>query len=311
MKKILIIVILLLFIVTGCGKTEKFYLEDKYYGINSENESVDLTKDKLEDLIAKKESFALFIYQPLCSASGEFSKVLDEFRNEYQIDFYKMSFSNMKETDLYNDIKYYPSFIIFNKGEMVAYLDANSEEDAKYYKTTEVFVEWFFKYVISKVNVSNSSGNYEDYNSKNNTNNEVEIPPENNEQDNNQEPNIPENNREDAKLENIKYDANKINIYFFWGNGCPHCEAEHAFFDSIEEQYGKYYNLHTFEVWYNQDNANLLNTLAGKMNQPVEGVPFTIIGNKVFGGFTEAYKQDMINAIKNQYKNSYDVYFDN
>ena len=27
----------------------------------------------------------------------------------------------------------------------------------------------------------------------------------------------------DAKLEDIVYDENKVNIYFFWGNGCPHC----------------------------------------------------------------------------------------
>lgn len=303
MKK-MIVILLLLFVVTGCKKQEKFYLEDHYYGTTTIESTNEIDKNRLNELITNKESFGLFIYQPMCSASSEFSKVLEDFKNKYQISFYEMSFSNMKATSLYDDIKYYPSFIIFKEGKAIDYLDANSEKDTKYYKTVEGFKEWFGDYVILKAannyNSSNNDHNQED-------NNQIE----NNNQDNNLEPNIPENNREDAKLEDITYNANKINIYFFWGNGCPHCEAEHEFFDSIEEQYGKYYNLHTFEVWYNQENADLLNKLASKMDKEIDGVPFTIIGNKVFGGFTLAYKQDMINAIKNQYKNSYDVYFDN
>jgi len=31
----------------------------------------------------------------------------------------------------------------------------------------------------------------------------------------------------------------KINIYFFHGNGCPHCEDATKFFDSIKEKYGE------------------------------------------------------------------------
>lgn len=303
MKK-LIVILLLLFVVTGCNKQEKFYLEDHYYGKTTIESTNEIDKNKLNELITNKESFGVFIYQSMCSASSEFSKVLEDFKNKYQISFYEMSFSNMKETSLYDDIKYYPSFVIFKEGKAIDYLDANSEKDTDYYKTADGFKEWFSKYVILK-----DVNNYNSSNSNQEENNQTES--ENNNQDNNVEPNIPENNREDAKLQDITYDANKINIYFFWGNGCPHCEAEHAFFDSIEEQYGKYYNLHTFEVWYNQENADLLNKLASKMNQTVDGVPFTIIGDKVFSGFTSAYKQDMINAIKNQYKNSYDVYFDN
>ena len=47
--------------------------------------------------------------------------------NMYNVSFYKMSFVNMKETNLKDKIKYYPSFAIFKDGELVDYLDANND----------------------------------------------------------------------------------------------------------------------------------------------------------------------------------------
>ena len=54
---------------------------------------------------------------------------------------------------------------------------------------------------------------------------------------------------EDHHEEDIEEAKEKINIYLFWGNGCSHCSNLKAFMASIEEEYGKYYNLYTFEVW--------------------------------------------------------------
>ncbi|KKT07630.1 MAG: putative membrane protein, partial [Candidatus Nomurabacteria bacterium GW2011_GWB1_43_19] len=31
--------------------------------------------------------------------------------------------------------------------------------------------------------------------------------------------------------------ADPINIYFFWGEGCPHCEKEKPFLETLEEKY--------------------------------------------------------------------------
>ena len=47
------------------------------------------------------------------------------------------------------------------------------------------------------------------------------------------------------------------------------------------------------------------------MDDEITGVPYTIIGNKSFKGFSERYEEEMLVAIKEQYKDSYDVYFDN
>ena len=49
----------------------------------------------------------------------------------------------MKETSLYDDIKYYPSFVIFKEGKAIDYLDANNENDTNYYKSVKD-IERFF-----------------------------------------------------------------------------------------------------------------------------------------------------------------------
>ena len=54
----------------------------------------------------------------------------------------------------------------------------------------------------------------------------------------------------------------KVNIYFFYGRECPHCHEGLTFFDSIEEEYGKYYNLNIYEVWYDAKNESLMKKIA-------------------------------------------------
>ena len=111
-------------------------------------------------------------------------------------------------------------------------------------------------------------------------------------------------------MDNIEKEDNKINIYFFWGNGCPHCEEEFKFFESIKEKYGNYYNLYTFETWYNEDNDKLIYTFAEAMDDEVTGVPYTIIGKESFIGFGSSSNKEFIEAIEKQSKNNFDVYFD-
>lgn len=279
MKKILCILIVLL-LLTGCNEETPFYLEGEYYG---SSKFIDLDENTLNSLIEDKKSFALFIYQPLCTTSSGLEKILTDYAKTNQISFYKMSFSDMKETVLGDTVKYYPSLVIYHNGEIADYLDANSDEDTSYFKNADDFDTWFQSYVrLKEVDAFNEENIKEE---SSNTSTEV-------------------------ILENVTYDENKINVYFFWGDGCPHCESEFNFFDSIENEYGDYFTLNAFEVWNNEENASKLTGLASKMGDEVTGVPYTIIGNKTFMGFNENYKEEMLNIIKNEYKNSYDVYFD-
>lgn len=283
---IIVIVILIFLVVNNTNTKETFFLENKYYGFNSINE---IKKDDLNKLMDDKESFAVFVYQPMCITSSDFEAVLNNFLEENQISVYKIAYSRIKDTDIGKSVKYYPSFIIYNKGEMVDFLEANKDEDVDYYISKDGFEKWFTKYVKLK-SISPHDG----------TANE---PEQNNE--------LEENNTSiNINLENVVREDNKVNIYFFWGDGCPHCEEEFKFFESIKEEYGKKYNLYTFETWYDEKNINLFYAFAENIGDIVTGVPYTIIGNKTFVGFSKKHEKDFISAIENQYKNSYDVYFD-
>ena len=151
MKKIFLI-ILLSFCLVGCGsdEVETFFLEEKYYGNSTVTE---IGIEEFNELLESGESFGVFIYQNLCPASLNFENVLNEFLDEYQISFYKLSFSNMEDTSLARYIDYYPSFAIYHDGEFVDALDANSDDDTDYYKSVDGFVRWFSSYVELNNNV--------------------------------------------------------------------------------------------------------------------------------------------------------------
>lgn len=154
-KKIVIPAAIILVVIVGIivivkrnliEKTENvmFYLEEKYYGTSVFNE---IKSDDVTNLIESEESFAIFIHHPFCSASYEFNKVLVNFAEEKKISLYKISFDEMKKTNMYNSIKYYPSFAIYKEGELMDFLDAESDEDLKYYKDKDEFEKWFSNYI--------------------------------------------------------------------------------------------------------------------------------------------------------------------
>ena len=53
-----------------------------------------------------------------------------------------------------------------------------------------------------------------------------------------------------------------------------------------------------------------LKQFSEKMGDESGGIPYTIIGNKTISGFGDKAKKQIKDAIMDQYKNSYDVYFD-
>lgn len=270
---------------------QRFYLEEKYYGNKKFKE---IKAETLENMIDKKESFALFIYQPACVTSSDFEAVLNKFVDENPITIYMITFENMKSTKLHETIKYYPSFALFNKGELVDSLDASSEEDLKYYSNKDDFKTWITNHVILKEENKSSQIEYESEVTQNEvTENETTTI-----------------SKEDTKLEEITYDKNKINIYMFWGSTCPHCKAEFAFFDEIKSEYAGAYNLYTFEVWENEENKKLMDKFAEALDENPKGVPYTIIGDESFIGFGDSDKQKFKDLIKNNHQNSKDIYFE-
>ncbi|MBQ1496395.1 MAG: hypothetical protein IIZ40_03515 [Bacilli bacterium] len=98
---------------------------------------------------------------------------------------------------------------------------------------------------------------------------------------------------------------NKVNVYLFRGEGCPHCKEAESFFDSLakDEEYSKYYNLVKYEVWYNEDNAKLMGEVAKKLNTEASGVPFIVIGDKYYSGYASSMDTELKETIKSAYEN--------
>lgn len=112
-------------------------------------------------------------------------------------------------------------------------------------------------------------------------------------------PNINKN----AKLSDITNE--KVNIYLFWGDGCPHCKQE---FEWLDKQDKKSFNLYGFEVWHNKDNVKIMNKFSKALNEEVTGVPYTVIGNKSYTGFNEDVEKEITKAINNKNTKKNDIY---
>ncbi|MEA3398477.1 MAG: thioredoxin family protein [Patescibacteria group bacterium] len=93
----------------------------------------------------------------------------------------------------------------------------------------------------------------------------------------------------------------KVNLYFFYGNGCPHCAKEEKFLDKLERENENIEIFH-YEVWQNRENAALLKKIANELNLDVAGVPFVIIGEEtIVGYYNEAITGAEIKKIINNY----------
>jgi len=105
-------------------------------------------------------------------------------------------------------------------------------------------------------------------------------------------------------------DSKEVNVYFFRGEGCSHCAEAEEWFESIEEEYGDYFNIVDYEVWYDEDNSELMQDVAELRGEDVKGVPYIIIGDQSWDGFDESYEDAMIEKIKEVYAEDVDDRYD-
>ncbi len=117
---------------------------------------------------------------------------------------------------------------------------------------------------------------------------------------------------EGIELKNKSYSENdkQATIYLFRGRGCHVCQSFLSYLNDISEEYGSHFKVVSFELWYNQDNANLLDDISSFKGETAGGVPYILIGEQVFGGYAEQYNDAIIQAIEDVYngKDKYDVF---
>lgn len=101
-----------------------------------------------------------------------------------------------------------------------------------------------------------------------------------------------------APITNTEIEENKINLYLFKGAECPHCAEEKEWLETIKEDYKEYLNIYEFEVWHNEDNAKLYESVKEIMKSKTTGVPFTVVGKYYYIGFSETTASNIENKIK-------------
>ncbi len=92
-------------------------------------------------------------------------------------------------------------------------------------------------------------------------------------------------------------DTHQVNVYYFWGDGCPVCVQQRAFLDRLEERYPEVI-VQEFEVWYDADNRAVLQAFADAFGRQVTGVPVTFIGEDSWIGFNQVMGQQMTASVE-------------
>ena len=96
-----------------------------------------------------------------------------------------------------------------------------------------------------------------------------------------------------------KEEENKVNIYFFYGDGCPHCAKEEKYLKALEKRYGEYVNIHSYETWYDDNNLELMKKSKIIMNdEPNIAVPYTIVGNESYIGYSDGIGRKIETQLK-------------
>lgn len=97
----------------------------------------------------------------------------------------------------------------------------------------------------------------------------------------------------------------KISLYLFYGDGCPHCSKEKEFLEEVKSKYPNV-EIHTYETWYNDENSQLLRRVKNALGTENNYVPYTVIGETGYTGYNENIGYQLENKIKN-YHNEKDI----
>lgn len=86
--------------------------------------------------------------------------------------------------------------------------------------------------------------------------------------------------------------APAVTLYFFWGEGCPHCERAKTYLADAHHRFPGL-EIRSYEVLHNENNLNLLMTMSRKLGTEAKGVPTFIIANKMLDGFSDETRREL------------------
>ena len=95
----------------------------------------------------------------------------------------------------------------------------------------------------------------------------------------------------------VSYAEDKVQVNFFYGDGCPHCGKVEPIIDALKVKFPQVL-FNNYEIYRNQDNALSLYRFYDEYKVPEEdrgGVPIVFIGNEYFLG-----DKPIINNLENK-----------
>ena len=106
-------------------------------------------------------------------------------------------------------------------------------------------------------------------------------------------------------IPNILFAQEKdVNIYLFYGDGCPHCKDLKDYLDDYLKD-NKNLNLYSYEVWNSEENLESFKKVTKLLGDSDLSVPYLVIGNTSIKGFGKGITEETIENTVNYYNNSY------
>jgi thiol-disulfide isomerase/thioredoxin len=88
-----------------------------------------------------------------------------------------------------------------------------------------------------------------------------------------------------------------VTIYFFWGEGCPHCEEAKPFLEDLTHRYPQV-QVESFEIYSDTDNQALFGMMAEAHGFEPRYVPTIFVGEEHWEGFADPLRDEIETAVQ-------------
>jgi len=100
-----------------------------------------------------------------------------------------------------------------------------------------------------------------------------------------------------------KTNHEKVSLYIFRGDECPHCQDAIRYLYNNIKPYNDYIEVKTYETWKNANNKTLFDDIIQKFGKEKSGVPFIVIGDSYYFEGYNSNGGDFIKVALDEYKN--------
>lgn len=129
---------------------KQFRLSNQYYNEFLKGLVMDDNFSMCQEALDNNDSFGVFIYQNGCSACAQMMPRVISVLSKHNVYFYSIPLAAARDkncTKITNVVKYTPSVVLFDYGEVVTYLDAKKNEHTPAYSTEDGFEKWITYYI--------------------------------------------------------------------------------------------------------------------------------------------------------------------